>query len=101
MRWRGVYSEGPSILLSSRRGQSDNRPYMRTRTAAILAGAAAVAFALRHPVELRLLRHRTGPRPDVRQDPIQTLERRDPFEHASGRRRYRIVPRYRWDESAR
>jgi len=74
---------------------------MRTRTAAILAGAAAVAFALRHPVELRLLRHRTGPRPDVRQDPIQTLERRDPFEHASGRRRYRIVPRYRWDESAR
>ena len=74
---------------------------MRTRTAAILTGAAAVVLVLRHPIELRLLRHSEAARPDVRQDPVQTLERREPFEHVAGRKRYRIVPRYRWDESAR
>jgi len=74
---------------------------MRTRTAAILAGAAAVLFVLRHPIELRLMRHQAAPRPDVRQEPLQISERREPFEHVAGRHRYRIVPRYRWDESAR
>ncbi|HTR02483.1 MAG TPA: hypothetical protein VMN82_04740 [Thermoanaerobaculia bacterium] len=74
---------------------------MRTRTAAILLGAAVVAFVLRHPVELALLRHRATARPDVSGEPVQTAEERAPFEHAAGRERYRIVPRYRWDESAR
>jgi len=74
---------------------------MRTRTAAILAGAVMVLLVLRHPMELRLMRHRAAPRPDVRQDPIQTPEPREPFEHVAGRSRFRIVPRYRWDESAR
>ena len=69
--------------------------------AAILAGAAAVVFALRHPVELQWMRHRAVSRPDVRQDPVQAAQRREPFEHVAGRRRYRIVPRFRWDESAR
>src|SRR5262245_24521428 len=74
---------------------------MRTRMAAILAGGALAVLVLRHPVERRLLRHRPAQRPDVRSEPSQTAERREPFEHAAGRRRYRIVPRFRWDQSAR
>jgi len=60
-----------------------------------------VVFLFRHPLELGLMRHRPAPRLDVRRDPIQTAEGRAPFEHAAGRQRYRIVPRFRWDESAR
>lgn len=74
---------------------------MRTRTAAILAAGAVVLFAFRHALGLRLLAHRAAPRPDVTGDPIQTDSDRAPFEFAAGSRRFRIVPRYRWDESAR
>jgi hypothetical protein len=74
---------------------------MRTRTAGILAGAGLAVLVFRHPVERRLLRHSTAERPDVRTEPVQTAERREPFEHAAGRRRFRIVPRFRWDQSAR
>ena len=34
-------------------------------------------------------------------EPIQTAEKNEPFEFPSGGSRFRIVPRYRWDESAR
>ena len=74
---------------------------MKTRTAAILTGAAVLLLLLRHPIELRLLRHLPAPRPDPRGDPVQTAETRSSFEHAAGRSRYRIVPRFRWDQSAR
>ncbi len=74
---------------------------MKTRTAAILTGAAVLLLLLRHPIELELLRHGPAPRPDPRGDPVQTAEARSPFEHAAGRGRYRIVPRFRWDQSAR
>ncbi len=74
---------------------------VKTRTAAILAGAALLLFAFRRPLELTLLRHRTAPRPDVRGEPLQTAEERAPFDHAAGHGRYRIVPRFRWDQSAR
>jgi hypothetical protein len=74
---------------------------VKTRTAGILAGAALLLVAARHPLELRLLRHRDAPRPDVRREPLQLPERREPFEHAAGRSRYRIVPRFRWDQAAR
>ena len=74
---------------------------MKTRTAAILAAAAFILFVGRHPLELRLLRHRAAPRPDVSQSPAQTPEDRRPFEYAAGGKRYRIIPRFRWDQSAR
>ena len=74
---------------------------MTTRRAAVLTGAGVLLLFLRHPLELRLLRHHAGPRPDPRGDPVQTEETRAPFEHAAGRSRYRIVPRFRWDQSAR
>ena len=44
---------------------------MRQRTLAILAAAALLLIALRHPLELRLLTHRAAPRPDVRAEPAQ------------------------------
>lgn len=34
-------------------------------------------------------------------EPIQAADDRKPFEHAAGGKRYRIIPRYRWDEAAR
>jgi len=74
---------------------------MSTRTAAILAGVCLAVLVFRRPLERRLLRHLPAQRPDVRADPVQAGERREPFEHAAGRRRYRIVPRFRWDQSAR
>ncbi len=74
---------------------------MQTRTAAILTGAALALYAGRHPLELRLLEHRAAARPDVRGEPRQVAEDRAPFEHFAGGKRYRITPRFRWDESAR
>ena len=74
---------------------------MKTRTAAVLLGAGLTLYAVRHPAELRLLRHRSAPRPDVRREPVQAPELRAPFEYAAGGKRYRIVPRFRWDQSAR
>ena len=81
--------------------RSDNVGDVKTRTATVLAGAAFLVMAVRHPLELRLLRHRDAPRPDVRREPLQRPEERAPFEHAAGRSRYRIVPRFRWDQAAR
>ena len=80
--------------------RSDNVRYVKTRTAAVLAGAALLLVVVRHPLELQLLRHRAAPRPDVRREPLQLAELRAPFEHAAGRGRYRIVPRFRWDQAA-
>lgn len=34
-------------------------------------------------------------------EPVQADDDKMPFEHLAGGRRYRIVPRFRWDESAR
>jgi hypothetical protein len=74
---------------------------MKTRTAAILTGAALAFLLLRHPAQRVLLRHQAVPRPDVHREPLQASEERAPFEHAAGRKRYRIVPRFRWDQCAR
>src|SRR5512135_1741539 len=81
--------------------RGDNLRDVKTRTAAFLAGVGLSVALVRHPLELRLLRHSPAPRPDTRLEPIQVSEQRAPFEHAAGRSRYRIVPRFRWDQSAR
>jgi hypothetical protein len=74
---------------------------MRRRTLVALAAGAFVLLALRHPLELALLKHRPGPPPDVSRDPVQQPEARPPFEHRAGGKCYRVIPRFRWDESAR
>lgn len=74
---------------------------MQTRTASILTGAALVLWFGRHPLELSLTPHRAAPRPDPRGEPSQIEDRRAPFDHVAGGKRYRITPRFRWDQSAR
>ncbi len=74
---------------------------MRSRPAAVIGGAALAVFLFRHPVELALLRHRPAPRPDIRVDPVQTAADRPAFDIYAGGKRYRLTPRFRWDQSAR
>jgi hypothetical protein len=73
---------------------------VRGRTLAVLA-AAALVFAFRRPLVLALLHHETAPRPEVAGEPVQEADDAKPFEHVAGGKRYKIVPRFRWDESAR
>jgi hypothetical protein len=56
---------------------------------------------LRHPLELALVPHRRCLLPDVSADPLQTDARAEPFILRAGGARYRITPRFGWDESAR
>ncbi len=58
-------------------------------------------FAFRHPLMLAVLRHAEAPRPEVAGEPVQEADGAKPFEHVAGGKRYRIVPRFRWDEPAR
>jgi hypothetical protein len=74
---------------------------MRSRLGPILVGAALLLVLLRHPLELRLLIHRAAPLPDSSAEPKQVAETRPPFPHSAGGHRYRMIPRFRWDESAR
>ncbi|HEY1252572.1 MAG TPA: hypothetical protein VGH97_15440 [Thermoanaerobaculia bacterium] len=74
---------------------------MRSRLPALLVGGALLLFLLRHPIELRLLRHRSAALPDPSAEPKQLAEERPPFPHGAGGHSYRLIPRFRWDESAR
>ena len=74
---------------------------MRARAKVVLLGGALLVFLLRHPLELRLLRHRAAPRPDPSAEPAQVAEEKAPFTHLAGGKRYRLTPQYRWDGSAR
>jgi hypothetical protein len=74
---------------------------MRQRTLAILAAAALLVLALRHPLALRLMAHHAAARPDVAAEPAQTSRERAPFDFLAGGRRYRLTPRFAWDQSAR
>jgi hypothetical protein len=74
---------------------------MRPRSLGLLAGGALLIYALRHPIELRLLHHRAAPRPDASAEPVQVADDKPAFAHFAGGRRYRLIPRFRWDESAR
>ena len=74
---------------------------MRQRTLAILAAAGLCLLVLRHPLALRLMAHHAAPRPDVRAEPAQVSRERAPFDFLAGGRRYRLTPRFAWDQSAR
>jgi hypothetical protein len=74
---------------------------MRTRTAAILGALVLGVFLFRHPLALALLRHGPAPAPDPSGEPVQEPTERPAFERVIGRRRYRITPRYRFDQSAK
>ncbi len=74
---------------------------MRNRTFATLGATAVLLFAFRHPLTLAALRHAEAPRPEGAGEPVQAADDAKPFEHVAGGKRYRIVPRFRWDESAR
>lgn len=74
---------------------------MRRRATFVVLAAAVFLLVFRRPVELRLLRHRSAPRPDASAEPSQVAETRAPFIHHAGGRKYRLIPRFRWDESAR
>jgi hypothetical protein len=71
------------------------------RSPAFWLPAALILFLFRHPLELRLLAHESAPAPNVSTEPIQSEDSKGPFEFSAGGHRYRIVPRFRWDESAR
>jgi hypothetical protein len=74
---------------------------MKRRTAAVLGAVVLALFVFRHPVTLGLLRHQSAPRPDPSAEPVQTAAVESPFERRVGGRRYRITPRFRFDQSAR
>lgn len=74
---------------------------MRTRPLALLAAAALALFIFRNPLALELLHHAEAPVPDTARDPIQEPDAKAPFELVSSGKRYRLIPRFRWDEAAR
>ncbi|HEX4439970.1 MAG TPA: hypothetical protein VH854_07845 [Thermoanaerobaculia bacterium] len=74
---------------------------MSRRALWTLAAGALVLFLARDALVLRLTPHRRGPRPDVASEPRQEPGDRQPFERQFGGHRYRVTPRFRWDESAR
>jgi len=74
---------------------------MSRRVARTLAAAALAVFLVRDGLVLRLTPHRRGAHPQVSAEPRQETSDRPPFEKTFGGRRYRITPKFRWDQSAR
>src|ERR1700693_1495047 len=66
----------------------------------VIAVGAVLVYVSRSPLTLAVLHHGTAPRPEVEGEPVQAADDVKPFEHVAGGKRYRIVPRFRWDESA-
>ena len=73
---------------------------MRRRFVLGVGALVLVLYFFRDPMTLAALRHRPAPRPDPSGEPAQAPDSRAPFEHRAGGRRYRITPRFRWDQSA-
>jgi hypothetical protein len=73
---------------------------MRTRTAAALGALCLGLFLFRNPLALALLRHHDAPVPNPAVEPVQDPTDRAPFERTVGNRRYRVTPRFRFDQSA-
>jgi hypothetical protein len=74
---------------------------MRTRTVAVLGALLLAVFSFRNPLALALLSHRPAPSPDPSGEPVQEPTDQPPFERVVGSRRYRVTPRFRFDQSAR
>jgi hypothetical protein len=74
---------------------------VRQRPLVVLAAVALAVFVFRNPLELALLHHAEAPPPETAREPIQEPDRKAPFEFVSSGRRYRLIPRFRWDEAAR
>jgi hypothetical protein len=74
---------------------------MKGRTWTLIAAAAVLGVFFRGPLILAMLHHETAPRPAVTEEPVQAASDMKPFEHVAGGKRYRILPRFQWDESAR
>lgn len=88
-------------VLGAAAGLFGDNPSMRRRALAALAAGALLLYMLRHPIELRLLRHGSAPRPVASAEPVQVADDKAPFDHFAGGKRYRVKPRFRWDGSAR
>ena len=74
---------------------------MRTRTAAILGALLVGLFLFRNPLVLGLLSHASAPPPDPSAEPLQETTDQPPFERVVRSRRYRVTPRFRFDQSAK
>ncbi len=74
---------------------------VKERVFVAIAGVAILGYVFQRPLTLAALHHEAAPRPAVAADPVQTEADMRPFEHVAGGKRYRIVPRFQWDESAR
>ncbi len=73
---------------------------MRRRFVLGVGALVLVLYLFRDPLTLALLHHRPAGRPDPSAEPAQTADSRAPFEHRAKGRRYRITPRFRFDQSA-
>jgi hypothetical protein len=74
---------------------------VRGRLPVLLGAAAVVLFFARNPIQLSLLHHAEAAAPETARDPIQEPDGKKPFEFVARGKRYRLVPRFRWDEAAR
>ncbi len=74
---------------------------VRSRSLAFLAAALVALFVFRRPLELAFLHHAEAPLPDTARDPIQESDGKAPLELVARGKRYRLTPRFRWDEAAR
>ena len=74
---------------------------MRTRTAVILGALVGGLFLFRDPLTLGLLSHASAPRPDPSAEPLQEATDQPPFERVVRSRRYRVTPRFQFDQSAK
>ena len=62
---------------------------MKNRAWALIAAAAVLGFAFRHPLTLAALHHETAPRPEVAGEPVQEATDRQTFEISARGKRYK------------
>jgi hypothetical protein len=74
---------------------------MRSKLVVALGTLGVFLFIFRHPITLTLLPNEPVAMPDVSGEPIQEPDGKAPFEFVSGGKRYRLIPRFHWDEAAR
>src|SRR3954469_3499255 len=90
-----------NFLGGPRRDISDNLSHMDRRAIPIVGALALAALLARDRLVLSLTPHRAAARPGLSAEPRQEPSDMAPFERWFGGHRYRLTPRFRWDESAR